>query len=333
MPAPVVTWIRHSRLRLWELSLSQANRFAKYYARPTSRGKVQIESQLMFNVHQVEKGLSHSNIRLGFGQRALRELSGHMQRLQQVDSSYASNPLYREALTVLGQYEQRHRESGFDLKPMHSLFPESIRNEISEIGSNQVIAQERTQSQQHTYRPEFFELVNNRHAVREFSQQQVTISELNEVVGVAVKSPSVCNRQSTRVHIILGNDKIQQALRIQGGLNGYPTPPALVLITADLRAFLGQNERNQGYVDGGLFAMTFLYGLEAKGLAACPLHTMFPASDSAKTRKLLNIPENEILIMFIAVGHFLDSVPVCRSKRYSADHITSVIDMSSESVS
>ena len=58
-------------------------------------------------------------------------------------------------------------------------------------------------------------------------------------------------------------------------------------MTADLRAFMGANEHNEGYVDGGLFGMSLLYSLETCGLAACPLNTMFSEEADEQTPTML----------------------------------------------
>jgi nitroreductase len=331
LPRSVIHAIKHTRLLLWKESLSQAGRFATYYSRPNSRDKVQIETQVTFHIHQIEKGLSHREFRFGFGQSVVKELSVLLQRLQIVDQQYLSNPVYREALIILNQYYRRHAEAEFDLSLIHAYFPQQLWDRIVHVqpAATTGITVEAISKRRNNSLP-FFELVKVRHSVREYSSKALTSDDFTDVLEAAIQTPSVCNRQPTRVHIILDKTTIQAALQIQGGLNGYPTPPALVLITSDIRAFMSENERNQGYVDGGLFAMTFLYGLEAKGLAACPLHTMFSDAQNSSTRKLLAIPENEVLVMYIAVGHFLDSVPVCRSERYSANHISTITDTRSE---
>ncbi len=119
-----------------------------------------------------------------------------------------------------------------------------------------------------------------------------------------MRTPSVCNRQPTRVHVILNKELIAKALKIQGGFNGYPVPPALLLLTADNRVFMAPQEHNEGYTDGGLFGMNLLLALEEQGIAACPLNTMFRRGPEKATRRLLSIPSNEVLVMYIAVGHF-----------------------------
>lgn len=140
-----------------------------------------------------------------------------------------------------------------------------------------------------------------------------------------MRTPSVCNRQPSRVHILLDKETIKEALRIQGGVNGYPTPPVLIMITSDLRAFMTSYERNEGYTDGGLFGMSLLLALESLGLGACPLNTMFTAKAEKRTRKLLHIPDYEVPVIYIEVGNFSEETRTCRSTRLRGEDITTIV--------
>lgn len=139
----------------------------------------------------------------------------------------------------------------------------------------------------------------------------------DKVYEVAMKTPSVCSRQATRVYQITDPVTVKAALDIQVGFRGYAPPPVLLLVTSDIRACMNENERNKPFTDGGLFSMSLLYALEVYGLAACPLNVMFDLSRERRTRRLLDIPDNEFLIMYIAVGNFPGTVPVCRSDYFS----------------
>ena len=135
--------------------------------------------------------------------------------------------------------------------------------------------------------------------------------------------PSVCDRQPTRIHVYDDPTIIEQALDIQRGFNGYRTPPVLVLVSSDIRAFMTEGECHEAYVDGGMYAMNLLYALEIEGLAACPLNTMFTMSQDRRTRTLLRLPDNECFVMYIAVGRPLRTTPICRSRRRAAEQIVS----------
>ena len=67
--------------------------------------------------------------------------------------------------------------------------------------------------------------------------------------------------------------------------------------------------------------MSLLYSLETCGLAACPLNTMFNDLVATETRRLLHVPDNEVFVMYIAVGHFRETSRICRSQRFGLDRI------------
>lgn len=115
---------------------------------------------------------------------------------------------------------------------------------------------------------------------------------------------------------------VEDVLRIQGGMNGYPKPPILIAITADVRDCLDFTERNQPFIDGGIFAMTLLLALESLDLAACPLNAMFSKSQDLEMRAALSMAPWEVPVVFISVGAFPDTVRVPKSFRYDAKELT-----------
>ena len=67
--------------------------------------------------------------------------------------------------------------------------------------------------------------------------------------------------------------------------------------------------------------MSLLYSLETCGIAACPLNTMFSEEADEQTRSMLAVPDNEVFIMYIAVGHFRETSKICRSQRFGIDRV------------
>src|SRR5690606_22323819 len=121
---------------------------------------------------------------------------------------------------------------------------------------------------------DFRTLFLGRTSVREFSSMAVDPAVINEAVELALKAPSVCNRQSSRVLVIYDRSTIQKILALQGGFRGYETPNVLLVVTSDISIFVAPQERNQPYVDGGIFSMALLLALEFFSIAACPLNAM-----------------------------------------------------------
>lgn len=308
----------------------QARRFTRWVSCNSSTDKARVETRLAFGIHRLEKGLSHIQFRDGFGKGVLAEISRRMSLLEKADSDYRNNSLYLQGLAVLHEYQRRHEADGYDLASVKSMFPEHIWNAARKyrLDDDAVKAGAFTMnasSKIDNLNKGFVELANHRYSVREYSSEPVSQELLDKVYTVSMKTPSVCNRQATRVYQITDSEKIVQALKIQGGFGGYAAPPVLLLVTSDIRAFMNNDERNEPFVDGGLFSMSLLYALEAYGLAACPLNAMFSLAQDRATRKLLNMPDYELPVMYITVGNFPDSVPVCCSTRRSPDSIVTRI--------
>lgn len=298
-------------------------RFIKNYARPIGyrTEKSHIEARMVFHAHSIEKGLSHNKIRLGFGRSALRSLASNMDRYTK--EGYPKNSAaYSNSLSVLKAYIELHRQKKFRTDYISKYFSDSIISEAladtSGIGGASVV---RGLEKSKNSNLNFKELFTNRWSVREYSNTKVDMSRIDEAIEISLKSPSICNRQSSRVTVLYDHKKIETVLKLQGGLTSYALPPVLIMITTDTTAFVGINERNQVWIDGGLFAMSLLLSLEYVSLAACPLNAMLSIKNDKKMRDFLNIPPSENIIMFISVGNFLKESGVPKSFRYSKELI------------
>ena len=307
----------------------QRQRFMRWISLDTSTDQARVETRLAFDIHRLEKGLSHVNFRCGFGKGVLSEISRRMVLLEKADTSYETNHLYQKGLSVLHEYQHRHDDVNYDLTSVKAMFPEHIwasalncePDASSEAGSFIINSSTKADN----LSKGFVQLAQNRYSVREYSDKPVSQELLDKGYELSMKTPSVCNRQATRRYQITDPEKIKAVLKIQGGFNGYDMPPVLLLVTSDIRAFMNYGERNEPFVDGGLFSMSLLYALEAYGLAACPLNAMFSLSQDRQTRELLHMPDYEFPVMYIAVGNFPESVPVCRSARRSPESIVTRI--------
>ena len=287
-------------------ALKQLKRYNNAFAKPGKRGKTQSEARVTFYGHQIEKGLSHGEFRMGFGKNALRNLSVSLAELKDEDPMYKENIVYMSALAALWEYRTRHEAAHFDIAEVISLFPKDIWDDAEKtnahLGGSVVVT---ATSKENNAELPFGQLFSSRRSIREYSSQPVTQDEIQRVVELAMKTPSVCNRQSTRVYAITNEATIEKALKLQGGFNGYAMPPVLT--------------------DGGLFSMSLLLSLEANGLAACPLNTMMSDDIDKKTKALVGVPDSEFLVMYIAAGHFAAESKTCISQRFPVDRILKII--------
>lgn len=285
--------------------------------------QTQLAAKLVFSSHSIEKSLSNDSFEVGHGLRVSQLLINilHTYKVKKYNQDHLA---YMNTLSVLRAYYERHVDTKYagEIKAIFGDMLEEILASNSRIGGAEVIPYKQ---KKHNNTKNFKELAEGRFAVRTYSNTIVDKSDIKEVIEIAMKTPTVCNRQSIKIHTIYKKEIIKKVLDVQGGIAYYDTPPVLLLITSDDRGYVGPNERNQGYIDGGLFAMSVLYALEYKKLAACPLHAMFDDVQDMTIRGMLNLLDSEKLITFISVGHFNEKNNVCKSFRYPVDYVMSEI--------
>ena len=132
LPESALAWLRgcESDMKLRRETLHQMKRFRRNYARRGSTRKSHLETRIVFFTHQIEKGLSHTDFRYGFGKKVLAQMAPLMETLRTTDPDIAHNEVYRTALSALHEYRVRHEAKQFDLTYAKDLFSQRIWNEI-----------------------------------------------------------------------------------------------------------------------------------------------------------------------------------------------------------
>lgn len=305
------------------LALQDNERFVNSYVEGSGSSSG-ARARLMWLAHAVEKGLSHADFRAGFGKAAIQKLANEMESWL-VAGRPPNDQFFRAAASVMHFYFTRHEGLGIDVSDVRDFFSASVKGLIDKIGVNYggvLAASSVREARAHSGRERsFLDVVYGRRSVREFTSEPVEDDSIRVAVQIAQQAPSVCNRQAPRVHRFTDPATIRAAVDLQRGFRGYKMPPNLLLVTSDLTAMLSPNERNQAFIDGGLFMMSLLLGLEQVGLGSCCLNTAMNSERENAIREIVNIPETEVFISFIAVGHFVPTVLTPVSVRYPVDEV------------
>ena len=297
--------------RLLKSYLGDAIRFAKHSATFSFKKHPKLIGRIVRYYHSLEKGLSLRDVKPVFGEPiALRLL-----RLVKIaeKEGLGENVQVKAARAVLREWGQH---VGSDTSLKIAGLPELIAREDKARSANGGVVSATRQSLLHLASGPFCDLLKARRSIRWFDERLVEENLLVRAIEMAQQSPSVCNRQAGRAIYTTDSAKIQAALALQDGNRGFgATVKALFIVTADLSVFGGPDERNQVFVDGGLFAMTLMYALSSLGLGACPLNWMADPKRDAKLRRLACISESQVVIMLLAVGHMPEQVKIARSCR------------------
>lgn len=297
------------QLKVWAWSrLSSAKGFREFVldarryqnlSTPSSRdilGRLegrQLEGQITKDYHRIEKGLALNFPKRPFGADAEERLSLAFASHDSGRDNSAYKNYADDALQALNSWNQG--------------------GEIADLVSPRGDSIPRT----HITPGVLDGFFKSRRSVRAFDKsREIDENLISRAVSLAGNSPSVCNRQTWKAHYYSGSEDVARILKHQSGNRGFGSDASgVIIITSDVRLFSGSGERNQRWVDGGLFAMSVVWALHGLGVATCMLNWSKgnAASDALRAEAALDI--NEDVIVLIAVGHPVPNYRVARSER------------------
>ena len=162
----------------------------------------------------------------------------------------------------------------------------------------------------------FSEFMRNRKTIRNFTDTPIDRGVIEKAVSIAKYTPSVCNRQPWKTIYIDDKSKMKSALAFQNGNGGFGDNAAgLFIITSSYKHFPLSGERNQIWVDGGMFSMSLLLALHSCGIAACALNWGNDSFIDKNAKRSIGISSDDSIVMMIAVGIAPDEYKVCESQR------------------
>lgn len=318
-----ITSIR-KRIKLKNEYLLDMKKFEKNSFSFTKEKKQRhLEADLIFYYHKIEKGLALPNPRIEFGKDNINYL---LQAIKEYVQKYGWEEIAVISLNTLYAYYSFNKEQGVDMKvlykeivKLHSQIP---KDRLVKMGGTKTLRSDEIID----YKSEFRKFVNSRSSVRNFSPEPVDIKQIEDAVEIAQKTPSVCNRQPSKVYVYKNKSEQKKILKYQNGNTGFgETANLILIITTDLKDFRGLIERNQAYIEGGLYSMSLMYSLHAIGLGTCPLNLTMNNEKELQLKKAANIPESELPIMMIAVGHIPKEIKVAESPRRKVFEVMKII--------
>lgn len=274
-----------------------------------------LQSDIIRLYHVIEKSLSMPEFRPRPGIDTVKQLHSSLKIWQGPFDTQISS-----AWKVLVAYRNRHLDLGVDIS---DIIPDDFKvpaqcDACALGGVKSYYAPDQQECQA------FLRVMKSRASIRNFDSKRIPEEPvLERSVSAAMSTPSVCNRQTWKVHLYRGA-KAQDLLKLQNGNRGFGhTIPALFIITSDLSMFTGTSERYQAWIDGGMFSMSLLLALHAEGLGAVSLNWSVLNRRDQQLRKEANISNQERIIMLIGCGYTSPNlcVPVS-TRRSTADVLT-----------
>lgn len=274
-----------------------------------------LRALITMDYHRIEKGLALKEPRVGFGTWIINRLISNLNYYHQ---NYGFDETCQIALNALFAYYNFNLAHGLQDTQLYQtlvVLKEAIPDPDSAIGQGGVLTITRQDilNAAHMDLKDFF---NARHSIRQFAPDEVDMSLIEQAVAMAQKTPSVCNRQSSKVYMFSSFEDKKRVLSYQNGNRGFGEQISKVLIvTSNVEHFTSIGERNQCWIDGGMFAMSLVYALHSLGLATCCLNLSIERNTDQTLKRAANIDDKEALIMMIAVGHLPKNLKVAQSPR------------------
>lgn len=145
---------------------------------------------------------------------------------------------------------------------------------------------------------EFSKLVEDRRSCRSFLDEEVSKSDIEEIIKCALMAPSWKNSETGRYYVALGKETIEKVYNCLPDFNQNSSRNAAYIITTFKKGISGNGDDNWGSYDLGL-QNSYLV-LKAKELGYDTL--IMGLRDEAKLREIFSIPDDEIMLPVIAIG-------------------------------
>jgi nitroreductase len=262
------------------------------------------EADLILHYHSLEKGMLFENMRKGFAANRIKNLHSMLKDHEVIEN--AGRKQIRTAYQIMCKYYELHKERNYDI---NDLFPAEkyyfYKKMLSSSYSKQFTGSLDWESQEFFKfsKSNFENFAHSRKSVRDFTGEKFDLDLIHKVINLANTAPSVCNRQASNVYLIEDKTKIDRALKIQAGFVGYSQKVhQLLILTNDRKYYYTVGERNQFYIDGGVYLMNLLYALHYYEIGNCPANWGKTSSADHAIRKFLKIPESEKIICMIPIG-------------------------------
>ena len=170
----------------------------------------------------------------------------------------------------------------------------------------------------------FKEMALKRQSCRDYKDKDVDIEILKEICNISLNSPSACNSQPWKLHIIHKNstnlDAVRKACQVMK-LNKFLDKVNNFIVieqvagnsSATAGSIFSKNDLNS--MDIGILASHICFAALDYDLGTC----MIGAFRKNIIQKAMNFRRNQIVRMVIAIGYPVDDYPIRKKVRKSSE--------------
>jgi nitroreductase len=276
------------------------------------------EADLILAYHSIEKGMLFNEMKPGFAKYRIINLHRFLKDTEVIENINRSQ--IKVAYQVVCKYYELHKEKGFDISEFYTeeqydFYKNCLFNLYNKSFSG-IYSWDKNKFYENIDSRNFNDFAKSRQSIRNFTGEKVDIEKIKQSIELANTAPSVCNRQASNVYLVEDKYKIDEILKVQGGFAGYTeNVNQLLIVTNDRKYYYTVGERNQFYIDGGVYLMNLLYALHFYKIANCPANWGKTMKEEKKLKPFIKIPESEKIICMIPIGIAIDNFNTTLSLR------------------
>lgn len=285
------------------------------YSQPLTKEKIDFE--LLLEIHKIEKGLACVNPR-PFGIDKVKTII-KLLKLNQ-NNNYSNSFATDLAYNTLIEYKNFYKEKKWVDREEYQLVKEymAIDHKYNKIPAGAI---EITKKDITKYKIDYKKFIMDRKSVRNYSNLPLKKEDIKYAIECAILSPSACNRQMCKIYQISKN-KNDIVEHYAQGLGLFDLTNAnYFVVTFDLSSCYIIGERNQGYLNAGLFSMNFVNALHSLGIGSCFMQFGNSVKEEIMMKKELDIPDNERIAVIIVAGYYDEVSKIPHSARKSVEDV------------
>ncbi len=147
----------------------------------------------------------------------------------------------------------------------------------------------------------FYELCKSRYSVRKFKPEHIRQEDLDYILNCGRVAPTACNNQPQRI-FVLNSDEVCAKLRLCTVSQSH-APTALLICYDKAKAWVRQYDgASSGQVDASIVTTHMMLAAAEIGVGAVWVMKF----DVAKTRELLELPDDYEPVAFLMMGYPAD---------------------------
>ncbi|QUJ68204.1 nitroreductase family protein [Photobacterium sp. GJ3] len=249
--------------------------------------------------HTIEKGLSITNKKPEFGLDSIHWLQNII--IENLSESERKNKHVQSAIITLKKYFEINKN---DKNSQKYLFEEERFNRVvSGFYTGGINGGTKRLNVINNW-VDYSTFFKNRSSTREFNTDVISDEDIKKIISIAKHCPSACNRQAIKIFYSTSLIKNKDILSLQNGSRTFRDKvPGVMIVCSDIRYQEGHEERNLGYIEGGIWVMSLINAMHSLNFGSCALNWCVSRKTDQKLKQLIDIPDYYQISALIAFGY------------------------------